>query len=194
MPIAKTTKILLLHLLLGCFFIGTVDIVHVDAETDGQWHILETTHAKIRYRSLEDLKDFNEKIDYSSGLLGIKELFSKKSSDDLTNKIQRKIDAVYEVVQEILGMRKLMEKVIVNIYHNKKELHAAFYEIFKKPCRLRAWYIHELNTIFIRADDINEGMLAHEITHSIINYYLSDRPPKATAEILARYVDGHLFN
>lgn len=194
MPIANTTKILLLHLLLGCFFIGIVSIVPADAETDGQWHILETTHAKIRYHSLKDLKDFNEKIDYSSGLSGMKELFSKKSSDDLTNRIQRKIDAVYERVQEILDMRKLMKKVIVNIYHNKKELHAAYYEIFKKPCRLRAWYIHEWNTIFVRADDIHEGMLAHEIAHSIIDHYLSVRPPKATAEILARYVDGHLFD
>jgi hypothetical protein len=194
MPIANTKKILLLHLLLGCFFIGTVDIVYADAETDGQWHILETTHAKIRYHSFKDLKDFNEKIDYSSGLLGIKGLFSKKSSDDLANKIQRKIDAVYERVQEILDMRKLMKKVIVNIYHNKKELHAAYYEIFKKPCRFRAWYIYEWNTIFVRADDIHEGMLAHEIAHSIIDHYLSVRPPQATAEILARYVDGHLFD
>ncbi len=194
MPIANTTKILLLHLLLGCFFIGIVSILPADAETDGQWHILETKHAKIRYHSLKDLKDFNEKIDYSSGLSGMKELFSKKSSDDLTNRIQRKIDAVYERVQEILDMRKLMKKVIVNIYHNKKELHAAYYEIFKKPCRLRAWYIHEWNTIFVRADDIHEGMLAHEIAHSIIDHYLSVRPPKATAEILARYVDGHLFD
>ena len=180
--------------MLGCFFIGIVSIVPADAETDGQWHILETKHAKIRYHSLKDLKDFNEKIDYSSGLSGMKELLSKKSSDDLTNKIQQKIDAVYERVQEILDMRKLMKKVIVNIYHNKKELHAAYYEIFKKPCRLRAWYIHEWNAIFVRTDDIHEGMLAHEIAHSIIDHYLSVRPPKATAEILARYVDGHLFD
>ena len=194
MPTANLTKILLLHLLLGCFFIGKVDIVRADAETDGQWHILETKHTEVRYHSPKDLKNFNEKIDYSSGLLGIKEIFSKKSSDDLTTKIQLKIDAVYERVQEILDMRKLMEKVTVNIYHNKKELHLAYYEIFKKSCPFRAWYIYELNTIFVRADDIHEGMLAHEMAHSIIDHYLSVRPPKATAEILARYVDGHLFD
>lgn len=194
MPIANTTKILLLYLLLGCFFILTVDIVHAESETDGKWHILETKHAKIRYHSLKDLKGFNEKIDYSSGLLGMKGIFSKKSSDDLTKKLQRKIDAVYERVQEILDMRKMMKKVIVNIYHNKKNLHAAYYEIFKKPCPFRAWYIYELNTLFVRADDIHEGMLAHEMAHSIIDQYLSVRPPKATAEILAKYVDGHLFD
>jgi len=35
-------------------------------------------------------------------------------------------------------------------------------------------------------------MLAHEIAHAIIDNYLSVRPPRATAEILARYVGKHL--
>jgi hypothetical protein len=39
-----------------------------------------------------------------------------------------------------------------------------------------------------------EGILAHEIAHSIIDNYLLILPPKATAEILARYVDEHLFD
>jgi hypothetical protein len=194
MPIANTTKIFLFHLLLGCFFLGTAGIVHADTETEDKWHVLETTYTKIRYHSLKDLKDFNKKIDYTPGLSGVMALFSKKTSDDLANKIHRKIDAVYERVQEILDMRKIMKKVVVNIYHNKKELHAAYYEIFKKPCRLRGWYIFEWNTIYLRVDDIHEGMLAHEMAHSIIDHYFSVRPPSATAEILARYVDGHLFD
>jgi len=35
-------------------------------------------------------------------------------------------------------------------------------------------------------------MLAHEIAHAIVDNYLSVRPPRATAEILARYVGKHL--
>jgi hypothetical protein len=31
------------------------------------------------------------------------------------------------------------------------------------------------------------------MAHSIIDNYLLVRPPKATAEILARYVDSHLI-
>ena len=34
--------------------------------------------------------------------------------------------------------------------------------------------------------------MAHEIAHAIIDHYLLIRPPRATAEILAHYVDEHL--
>jgi hypothetical protein len=37
-------------------------------------------------------------------------------------------------------------------------------------------------------------MLAHEMAHCVIDHYLLIRPPMATAEILARYVDSHLKN
>jgi hypothetical protein len=40
--------------------------------------------------------------------------------------------------------------------------------------------------------DLHEGMLAHEMAHCIIDYFLLVRPPVASAEILARYVDEHL--
>ncbi len=194
MTTAKYAKILLLHLLLVCFLLWAVDIVYADTKIDDSWHSIETKYLQIHYHSLEDLKKFTKKIDYSPGSLGLKGIFEKKKTDDLTNIINQKVDAVYERVQEILDMKKLMEKVKVNIYQSKKQLHEAYQTIFKKPCRFRAWYTHEENTIYLNVDDVNEGMLAHEIAHSIIDHYLSVRPPKATAEILARYVDGHLFD
>ena len=45
----------------------------------------------------------------------------------------------------------------------------------------------------MNARDLSAGMLAHECAHAIVDHYLAVRPPRATAEILARYVDGHLY-
>ena len=73
-------------------------------------------------------------------------------------------------------------------------LHQAYYNLYNQPKKIRAWYIFELNTIYVSATDINENMLAHEMAHAIIDNFLSVRPPSATAEILARYVDKHLYN
>ena len=194
MSISKPPKTLLLHLWYGFFFLWTVGTAYADLSKDTPWHILDTKYTEIHYHSWKDLKKFGNKIDYPPGSLGLKWLFTKKSPDDLENEIKLKVDAVYERVQEILDMRKLMKKVIINICHDKKELHAAYQKIFEKPCHLRAWYVYELNTIYLNVGDAHEGMLAHEIAHSIIDHYLLVRPPKATAEILARYVDEHLFN
>jgi len=156
------------------------------------WQRVETKHAIIQYETLKDLKKFDRKIDYSPGEWGFKKLFSASGSKDSIASINKKVEALYERVQEILDMRGRIKKVIINIYPNKKRLHEAYYTITGRDCRIRAWYIYESNTIYINADDVHEGILAHEMAHSIIDHYFSVRPPRATAEILARYVDKHL--
>jgi hypothetical protein len=194
MSIAKPRKILLLHLWYCFFFLWTVGTVSADLSKNTPWHIFDTKYTKIHYHSWKDLKKFNRNIDYAVSSMGLKWLFKKKSPDDIENEIKLKVDAVYEKVQEILDMRKSMEKVTIYISHDKQELHSLYQKIFKTPCHLRAWYVYELNAVYINVDDIHEGIIAHEIAHSIIDHYLLIRPPKATVEILARYVDGHLFD
>jgi len=194
MSIAEPRKILLLHLWYCFFFLWTVGTVFADLSKNTLWNILDTKYTKIHYHSWEDLKKFNSNIDYSPSSMGLKWLFKKKRPNDIENEIKLKLDAVYEKVQEILDMRKSMEKVTIYIGHDKQELHSLYQKIFKTPCHLRAWYVYELNAIYINVADIHEGILAHEIAHSIIDHYLLIRPPKATVEILARYVDGHLFD
>ena len=194
MSTVKLPKTLTIHLWTSFLFLWMLGSASADVSKGSPWQILETKYTKIRYHDLKDLKKFDGKIDYSPSSLGLKGFFQKKNSDELANEIKLKVDAVYERVQEILDMRKIMKKVKINIYHDKEELHTAYQQIFNKPCRLRGWYIFEFNTIYLNVDDVHEGMLAHEIAHSIIDHYLSVRPPSATAEILARYVDGHLFD
>jgi hypothetical protein len=194
MSIAKPRKILLLHLWYCFFFLWTVGTVFADLSKNTPWNILDTKYTKIHYHSWKDLKKFNSNIDYSPSSMGLKWLFKKKTPNDIENEIKLKVDVVYEKVQEILDMRKSMEKVTIYISHDKQELHSLHQKILKTPCHLRAWYVYELNAIYINVDDIHEGILAHEIAHSIIDHYLLIRPPKATVEILARYVDGHLFD
>ena len=166
----------------------------VRASDDISWEELETRHTIMRYQTPEDLKVFDKKVVYSSvaSASGLEWLFSKSSGNDPSDKLKKKVDAIYKRVQEILGMRKRMEKVKINIYHDKRQLRDAFFKIYKKKGRLRAWYIFEKNTIYITIEDMHEGILAHEMAHSIIDHYLTVRPPSASAEILARYVDSHL--
>ena len=162
---------------------------------DITWQELETRYTIIRYQSREDLVAFDKKLKYSSlsSASGLQWLFSgSDSSDDPMERFKAKVDALYRRVQEILGMRKRMEKVEIKIYRNNRELKEAFQSIYKQEGHYRAWYIFELNTIYLTLDDLHEGILAHEMAHSIIDHYLTVRPPARSAEILARYVDAHL--
>ncbi len=162
----------------------TSEIIH--------WQTIETKHTIIRYQSQKDLNKFNAKIKYRMGGSGLMGLFSSSGSADLRTTVSKKVDALFEKAQQILDMRKKMKKMYLNVYHDKKQLHEAYQGIYMRPCRIRAWYEYKLNTVYINIDDMHEGMLAHEMAHGIIDHYLLVRPPSATAEILARYVDKHL--
>ena len=159
-----------------------------------QWQRLETKFTTIQYKSINDIKKFDRSIDFSPEDFSIKGLFVVGDANDPMGSTRRKIDALFERVQQILDMRKKMKKVTINIYPNEKLFHKEYYTITWTKCQVRSWYLYRTNTIHVNADDIHEGILAHEMAHAIIDNYLDVRPPRATAEILAVYVDQHLFD
>jgi hypothetical protein len=160
---------------------------------------LETEHTILLYHSRKDLEDFDYEVDYSEGGV-FSRLFSSSDSDDYLNKVRNKIDHLFRRVQKILDMRKLMKKVIIEIYSDRDALRQAYARIYGPHRRSRgseiprSWYRYSTNTIYVNVEDVNEGILAHEMAHAIIDHYLVVRPPRATAEILARYVDTHLYD
>lgn len=141
------------------------------------------------------MQKFDKKVDYSPDRSGLKWLFAGNQAENAAENVTRKVDAIFERVQEILEMHKRSpHKVIVNLYADKSQLQGAYYQIYKKKTSKRAWYIFEYNTVYLNVGDLHAGMLAHELAHAIIDNFLSTRPPRATAEILARYVDKHLYH
>lgn len=163
------------------------------SEPEISWHQLETRHTLIQYQHPQNLKLFYKRIDFSPKKWSLSDLFSKPADNDPLERIKTKVDGLYERVQEILDMRKKMEKPVIRIYSCEQDLQKAYRDIYKSNRSLRAWYIFEVNTIYLNVRDLHEGILAHELAHSIIDHYLSVRPPAASSEILARYVDSHLF-
>lgn len=194
MPSSNLFKKLFFIIGLNFFLLTSGGLVQGETPGDISWQNLETKHTIVHYQTMKDLKKFNGKVAYVPGPWSFKRLFSAPGSDGLKDRLKKKVDALFERVQEILDMRKKMKKVTIEIYPNKGQLYDAYFRIYKTHGRLRAWYIYEYNTIYTNVDDLHEGMLAHELAHSIIDHYLLVRPPKATAEILARYVDKHLFD
>jgi hypothetical protein len=90
-------------------------------------------------------------------------------------------------------MRKQMRKVRVRLFSNRQQLRQAYIKIYGRDSKVRGWYVYDFNTVYLNVSEVHEGMFAHELGHAIIDNFLTVRPPRATAEILARYVDKHLF-
>jgi hypothetical protein len=158
-----------------------------------KWKNIETRHTILLYQSKASLHMFDQKILFSTQIAS--QLINSQSNDQSAskdNKLGAKVDSLFKRVQQILDMRKKMPKVKVKIYPDKASLHQAFLLIYRKNTKLRAWYLFEKNTVYVSVDDLHEGILAHELGHAIIDHFFAVRPPSATAEILARYVDKHL--
>lgn len=166
--------------------------LRVSGEEPGPWLQLETRYTVISYRSSEDLRKLSDNIRYRSRVWKTGGGSSLSPGAGRDSGVAAKVDALCERVQEILDMRRRIEKTNIRIYPDERQLHEAHQGLYREPCHVRAWYSFETNTVFLNANDLKEGILAHELAHSIIDHYLLIRPPAATAEILARYVDGHL--
>ncbi len=152
-----------------------------------KWQILKTKHLALHYLTIGDLSGLDDAIDYSHESDRFSGFFSsKKTGMEIENSLAKKVDALFEKVQLILDMRKSRDRVRVNIYPDETALHNAYFSIYKKKRNLRGWYIYEYNTIYVNIKDLNEHILAHEMAHAIIDNFMSIRPPRATAEILAR--------
>jgi hypothetical protein len=151
-----------------------------------------TKHTNLVFNSVEDMVLFSDAINYPTNS-SFRRFFSSPSAQDVERELIKKVDLLFAKVQLILDMRKKMKSVRVRVFSNSDQLHLAYWKIFNHKCEVRAWYLFEFNTVFLNVTDVHEGILAHELGHAIINHYLTVRPPRATAEILARYVDKHLF-
>jgi hypothetical protein len=163
------------------------------APTAINWQTLETRYTVIRYRDLKDLKRFVGKIDYSPSQSGLKGLLGFSGDVGDASAMRQRIDNLFRRVQSILDMHQTKEKAIINVYADKGGLQRAYSDLVGGTCRVRAWYYFDNRTIYVNASDVHEGILAHEMAHHIIDHYFDVRPPRATAEILARYVDKHLL-
>jgi len=167
-------------------------VVQAEPTQEIEWKIVETKHTVIEYQSPDDLNKLNARIKFGESHWGLNTLFASDKSKDMETLVANKVDTVFEKVQEILGMRRKMKKVTIHVYQNRNQLNTAYEGIYARTSHIRAWYRFRDNTVYLNLQDLHEGMLAHELAHAIIDNYLAVRPPRATAEILARYVDSHL--
>ena len=107
-------------------------------------------------------------------------------------KLAAKCDTLFRRAEEILDMYPPEIHVTIQVAKDRSEvggIHAAHYGYDTQAI---AFYDYEENTVFVGVKDLSEGVLAHEMAHSIIDHYFRIRPPRKIEELLAMHVDEHL--
>ncbi len=131
---------------------------------------LESHFSTIHYSSDQELDDFFWRI---SG--------KRLTLADGADLVKRRVDELVERVEGLLEMYPT-------------SLHFTIDLGSKVNDDAVAQYSHSTRTIHVWLARVTDGILAHEIAHAVINVYFPVPPPEKAQEILAQYVDKHLYN
>jgi hypothetical protein len=105
-----------------------------------------------------------------------------------------RVDKIVETVSSLLDMHPLELHFTISLYRTQGEVAAAYKALGMLSAAPVAFYSHGSRTIVVSIDDITDRILAHEIAHAVICAYFGLPPPVRMQEILAQYVDKHLWD
>ena len=172
--------------LIKIFFILSIQLIYTTTPLafEGK-NIYKTKYADIHYSHGKDLNNFKRRIK-STRLFSF---LKKKDNFSLKNRL----DELVEKVEAILEMYPPQLNFHIILYVTNKEVAKKFknLSIFGKPPI--SFYFHKTKAIYLSVDLITDRILAHEIAHVLINNFFVDIPPRKMQEILAQYVDLHLW-
>lgn len=152
----------------------------------GELKKLETRYATLYYSNETDFYGFGKNI----GSLG---LFNR-SIDKAYDATKERLNFLVERVEAILDMRPGNLRFGVYVYATRAEMHTALRAIGIMAAEPIAFYSHRTKAVYVSNEDLREGVLAHEIAHAVICFYFATPPPANMQEILAQYVDRHLWD
>jgi hypothetical protein len=132
--------------------------------------VLETRYAAIRYANDSDIAEFLWRI------TGHRLEFGASSALTVN-----RVDEMVERVESLLELYPSELRVEIRILPKHKEGPPGFYS-------------HQTKNITVFLDTLTDGMLAHELAHAVISASFDVPPPQKAQEILAQYVDQHLWS
>ena len=133
--------------------------------------VFKTNYTNVHYLKEDDLDDFiwrlgGRKLEFSNEV----EIASSR------------IDRIISRVQTILDMWPRNFKLDIYLHRDVLEFNKV------------AYHDSASQSIHICVDYASDGVVAHEIAHAVISQYFSFSPPGKMNEILAQYVDKHLWS
>ena len=99
------------------------------------------------------------------------------------------IENLFDEVSDTLDMHLYSYKGNIRIYRNREELKKVLFDRFGRHVDYPAIYHEQGNTIYMSAEGLRVGILAHEMAHAIIDHYFVVKPPMRIQEVLAGFVE-----
>ncbi len=156
------------------------------ASAEEEWTAYKTNCCTVKYTDEEYLRTFTRRIG------GFR--FTSMGLDERLSLLKPRIDTIMEKVQAALDMHPSDIRIAIQLYPDYKSLEKVFRQFTLMGNTPLAFYSHKTKTIYLDVSSITDGVLAHEMAHGVINFYFKTPPPAKMQEILAQYVDLHLWD
>ncbi|MFA5145722.1 MAG: hypothetical protein WC723_07000 [Candidatus Omnitrophota bacterium] len=182
----------LLIIIFFLFFGSNVRYVYPIDDGFGPANKIEGKHFTIYYAPRLDVftlvKQLN--IGLSDKVLAGESI---ENSDNSNTELASMVDTLFLRVCDILDMNLFSFRGNIKIARDQEQLNGIYSNLFNKD--LNSWhsfYVYDLNTIYISANDFKREILGHEIGHAVISHYFVVLPSVKVQEVLATYVEYQL--
>lgn len=116
----------------------------------------------------------------------------QKRDPGLKGVLAESLDVLFEEVSDALDIQVYDYHGFIRVLPNREAVINMVTSIIARSYDARAFYVHEMNTIYVSAADVTVGVLGHEIAHAIMSHYFVVPPPVKVQEILSGYVEFSL--
>lgn len=152
---------------------------------------IETKYFITYYTPQLDIYSLLEQLNITSAdkLLAGKSI---NQEDSLEKEFALSVDALFTRISDILDMHLYSFSSTIKICRDVEQLKRLYNRIFDKELKGLAFYVYDLNTIYISAENFKSEILGHEIAHALISHYFVVLPSVKIQEVLAGYVEYQL--
>ena len=151
-----------------------------------EWKTYESNCCTIQYSDAGHLETFTLRTG------GFK--YTSKGLNDNPSNVIKRVDEIMEKVQATLDMYPSDFHISILLYPDYQSVEKIFRKFTLTGNIPLAFYSHKTKSIYVNSDSVTDGVLAHEMAHAVINFYFKVPPPAKMQEILAQYVDLHIWD
>lgn len=102
------------------------------------------------------------------------------------------VDTLFMRVCDILDMQLYSYRGNIKVCQDTAQMNEVYNNLFGKDLNRQSFYVYDLNTIYIAAENFKPEILGHEIAHAVISHYFVVLPSIKIQEVLAMYVEYQL--
>lgn len=191
MPKYKFCKIIVIAgvlLLAGSMVSSAIDI----DDDFGSARTVQGEYFTVYYEPNLDIRGLIQQLDiYPSD-----EILTGRSigrGDYSENTLTDKIDMLFRRICDILDMRLYSFDGNIKVCRDQDQVNRVYNKLFRKDlATFHSFYVYDINTIYISAENFRREVLGHEIAHAVISHYFVVQPSMKVQEVLAGYIEYQL--